>query len=148
MKKIKFLLVAVVAVLFVTGCGNNLTCTKTEEESGIKVSQTISMDFNGNKVNYVKMTVDSVAIDETIKDNWDIFVNILDGQFEPKNEKGIKLSTNNDKNKYTYSVSYEVDLNKADKDALEEIGLENLLTSTDSREDVKKDAEADGYTCK
>lgn len=152
MKKLKYLVIMLFAIIFVTGCGSNektLTCTNTEEESGLKMKQTIVMNFKDDKINNVKMTVDNEATDDLIKENWDMFASALDQQFNTDEEtKGVKLTTSNDKDTYNYSVSIEVDLNEANEESLALYDMEDIADSDESYEDVKKSAEEDGFTCK
>lgn len=139
------------SLLFITGCGNSektLTCTNSEEDSGIKMNQEVTMTFKDDKVTYVKMSIDNEATDATIIDNWDMFVSMLEGQFEESNEEGISLKTNNDKNNHIFNVSLEVDLTKASDNALEEYDLDGITDENATYEDTKKEAEDSGFTCK
>ncbi len=150
MRGVKLFAVLAVSVLLITGCGGEktLTCTNSEESSGIKMNQEVTMTFKDDKVTYVKMSIDNEATDDTIIDNWDMFVSMLEGQFEETNENGVNLSTNNDATNHTFNVSLEIDLTKASDDALAEYGLDGIADETATYEDTKKDAEADGFTCK
>lgn len=150
MRGVKLFAVLAVSVLLITGCGREktLTCTNSEESSGIKMNQEVTMTFKDDKVTYVKMSIDNEATDDTIIDNWDMFVSMLEGQFEETNENGVNLSTNNDATNHTFNVSLEIDLTKASDDALAEYGLDGIADETATYEDTKKDAEADGFTCK
>ena len=147
---VKLFAILAVSVLFMTGCGGEktLTCTNSEESSGIKMNQEVTMTFKDDKVTYVKMSIDNEATDDTIIDNWDMFVSMLEGQFEETNEDGVNLSTNNDATNHTFNVSLEIDLTKASDDALAEYGLDGIADEKATYEDTKKEAEADGFTCK
>lgn len=138
------------SLLLMTGCGGEktLTCTNSEESSGIKMNQEVTMTFKDDKVTYVKMSIDNEATDDTIIDNWDMFVSMLDSQFEETEKDGVSLKTNNNKDKHTYNVSLEIDLTKASDDALAEYGLDGIADEKATYEDTKKEAEADGFTCK
>ena len=138
------------SLLLMTGCGGEktLTCTNSEENSGMKMDQEVTMTFKDDKVTYVKMSIDNEATDDTIIDNWDMFVSMLDSQFEETEKDGVSLKTNNNKDKHTYNVSLEIDLTKASDDALAEYGLDNIADEKATYEDTKKEAEADGFTCK
>lgn len=150
MRGVKLFAILTGAVLLVTGCGGEktLTCTNSEESSGIKMSQEVTMTFKDDKVTYVKMSIDNEATEDTIIDNWDMFVSMLDSQFEESDEDGVSLSTNNDTDNHIYNVSLEIDLEKASDDALSEYGLDGITEENASYEDTKKEAEADGFTCK
>lgn len=138
------------SLLLMTGCGGEktLTCTNSEENSGMKMDQEVTMTFKDDKVTYVKMSIDNEATDDTIIDNWDMFVSMLDSQFEETEKDGVSLKTNNNKDKHTYNVSLEIDLTKASDDALAEYGLDDIADEKATYEDTKKEAEADGFTCK
>lgn len=148
---VKLFGILAVSVLLITGCGNNektLTCTNSEEDSGLKMSQEVTMTFKDDKISYVKMSIDNEATDDTIIDNWDMFVSILDSQFKESNEDGVKLSTDNDTDNHIYNVSLEIDLEKASDDALAEYNLDGITDENATYEDTKKEAEDSGFTCK
>ena len=148
---VKLFGILAVSVLFITGCGNSertLTCTNSEEDSGLKMSQEVTMTFKDDKINYVKLSIDSEATDDTIIDNWDVFASMMGSQFEESNEDGVNLSTNNDADNHIFNVSLEIDLEKANEDALSEYGLDDITEGNASYEDIKENAEADGFTCK
>ena len=94
---VKLFAILAVSVLFMTGCGGEktLTCTNSEESSGIKMNQEVTMTFKDDKVTYVKMSIDNEATDDTIIDNWDMFASMLDSQFEETEKDGVSLKTNN-----------------------------------------------------
>ena len=151
MRGLKLVAVLTVAVLFLTGCGNNektLTCTNTEEQSGISMEQEVTMTFKEDKISYVKMSVNSKATSSLIESNWDMFASMMDEQFEERNEDGIKVTTNNDTDNHAYKVELEVDLTKTNEDALSEYGLDGITDERSTYEQTKKDAEEDGFTCK
>lgn len=150
MKKVKLLFLGIIVTLLVTGCTSEktLTCTNSEEADGIKMEQEIVMKFKGNKIDYVKMTVDSKATSEVIKDNWDVFSSTMDSQYSKKDIDGIKLIATNNKEDYQYSVTLEVDLKKASSDSLKEYSLDGIADEDSSIDEVKKSAEKDGFTCK
>ena len=147
---VKLFGILAVSILFITGCGGEktLTCTNSEEDSGLKMSQEVTMTFKDDKVSYVKMSIDNEATDDTIIDNWDMFVSMLDSQFEETDKDGVRLKTNNNADKHIYNVSLEINLEKASGDALSEYGLDGIADANATYEDTKKDAEADGFTCK
>lgn len=151
MKKLKLLsIITLMAILFVTGCSGEktLTCTNTEKASGVQMDQEVVMKFKNDKINYVKMTVKSKATSDLIKNNWSIFASTMDQQYTNENSDGVKLTTKNDQENYSYDVSLEVDLEKASKDSLSKYGLSSITDDDSSMSEVKKDAEADGFTCK
>jgi len=145
------ILVAIFAVgVLLTGCGKKetLTCTNTQTASGVKMNQEVVIDFNGKTVENIKMTVDSEATTDIIKKNWDVFASTLDKQYKEKDANGIKVTTTNNKDKYTYKIAIEIDLAKADKKSLAEYNLSSIANAKGKLSDVKKSAEDSGFTCK
>lgn len=147
---VKLFGILAVSILFITGCGGEktLTCTNSEEDSGIKMSQEVTMTFKDDKISYVKMSIDNEATDDTIIDNWDMFVSMLDSQFEETDKDGVKLSTDNNGDKHIYNVSLEINVEKASDDALSEYGLDGIADANATYEETKQEAEDAGYTCK
>lgn len=150
MKKVKLLFLGLFVMLLITGCSNDktLTCTSSSEDSGIEVKQEIVMKFKGNKINYIKMSVDNKATSDVIKSNWDVFASTMDSQYIPKETNGVKLTTSNDKENYQYNITLEVNLEKASNDSLKEYNLDGIADEDSSIDEVKKSAEKDGYKCK
>ncbi len=150
MKKLGMFLVGLFAVTLVTGCGSaekTLVCSMKQNESGLAMEQKIEAVFNGKKVTSLKMSVDSKAEDEAIKENWSTFSSILKQQFEGLDADGIVVSTKEDAKKYTYTVSVDVDVTKAKDEDLKNFSLDGISASKDSIEDVKKTFEDQKYTC-
>ena len=150
MKKIKYLVITLLALLVVTGCGSSkkLTCTKEESSSGIDMKQTITVNFNKDKVSKVKLSLNSKATDENIKSNWNLFSEALGKQFSSSSKEGIKITTKDDSKNYTYLIELEIDVNKAKKEDLEDYDMEDILDSNESYSDLKKELEEQGYSCK
>ncbi len=150
MKKAKALIAIFCGGLLITGCGKaeTLTCTNTQTASGVSMDQTVTIDFNGKKVNNIKMTVDSKATTDIIKKNWDVFASTLDKQYKSKDADGIKVTTKNDKDNYSYKIDIDIDLNKAKKDSLAEYNLGSIAGAKGTKKEVKESAEKSGFTCK
>jgi len=150
MKNLKILMAVLFCGILLTGCGKEetLTCTNTQSASGVKMDQEVSITFNGKKVKNIKMTVDSKATTDVIKENWDVFASTLDKQYKKKDSDGIKVETTNNKDKYSYVIDIEIDLDKANKDSLAEYNLSSIANAKGSKKEVKESAEKSGFTCK
>ena len=151
MKKISMLFLGVAIAILVTGCGNKeneLICTNIQTEDGMKIEQTISMIFKNDKLNHVKMDVNSKITDDKVKENWTAFTQAMDSQNEETEKDGVSLKVSKDDKKYEYKVTLDVDLEKADKDILKTYGLTDLSDDDSTLKDNKKTAESEGFTCK
>lgn len=150
MKKLILLSIVFFSVIITCGCSSTktLTCTNSETKEGMKMVQTITMQFNNDKIKKIKMNISTTAETDELKKSWQMLANILDASFKIENSKGITISTKNDNKNYTYDISYDIDLTKANKEKLKELEIDNLLHSEESYEDTKKEAQQNGYTCK
>ena len=149
MKGLKLLTIVVVGLLCLTGCGEKtLICTNAEEDSGVKMVQEAQMTFKDDQVTKVRMSIEATATDDDIKEYWGSFISAMESQYEEVDEEGVKLTLTNDEKNYKFNMTVEVDVTKASEDALVEYDLEELADTTATLEEVKKEAEADGFTCK
>ena len=149
MKKIALFGFACLSCLLLAGCGSEkvLTCSMTQEQSGLNMEQIVDITFSDDKVTNVKMTVDSDATDDTIKDNWDTFASMLDQQFPDSDKEGIKVTKENNKDKHNYKIVIDVDVTKANDDDLAEYSLSGLADAEGTYDSVKEQAEKSGFTC-
>lgn len=149
MKGLKLLVIVVIGLFCLTGCGEKtLTCTHSEEDSGLKMDQEIAMTFKDDTVTRVKMSISATATDDDIKDYWGSFISMMESQYEEKNEDGVKLTLTNDEDNYKFNMTVDIDVTKASDDALAEYDLDGIADTTATYEDTKAEAEADGFTCK
>ena len=140
-----------VSVLFITGCGNSektLTCTMSEEDDGLSMEQTVDLSFSDDKVTNIKMSIDTKVTDSTYQDNWDMFASIMESQYEETNANGIKVTKENDRDNYTYTITVDANLEEASKDNLSDYGLDAFTEEGITYEETKQEAEDAGYTCK
>lgn len=151
MKKLSMLCLGLVSIMLVTGCGSSnsktLVCKNTQKQDGVDIGTTVSMTFKNEKINRVKMDVSTRLTGDDAKDLWSTFVEAMDGQNEEVDKDGVSMKVSKDDKKYEYTVTLDVNLDKADKDALATYGLDELIGDDSKLEDVKKDAEKDDFTC-
>lgn len=154
MKKLSMVFLGVVAITLVaTGCGNaetekTLVCSNTQNEDGLTIEQVISMTFKNDKMNHMKMDVNTKVTDEDVKSNWEMFTQAMDGENQESEKDGISLKVTKDDQNYEYKVTVDVDVEKASKEDLKEQGLEDLADDNSTLEENKTSAEADGFTCR
>lgn len=145
------LCLGLVSIMLVTGCGSSnsktLVCKNTQKQDGVDIGTTVSMTFKNEKINRVKMDVSTRLTGDDAKDLWSTFVEAMDGQNEEVDKDGVSMKVSKDDKKYEYTVTLDVNLDKADKDALATYGLDELIGDDSKLEDVKKDAEKDDFTC-
>ena len=147
---VKLFGILAVSLLFITGCGGEktFTCTNSEEDDGLSMEQTVDLIFSDDKVTNVKMSIDTKVTDSTYQENWDMFVSMMESQYEETSTAGIKVTTENDSDNYTFIISVDADLEKASKDALSDYGLDTFTQDGITYEETKQEAEDAGYTCK
>lgn len=152
MKKFGMLFLGLVAVVLVTGCGTKeinqkLVCTSTQNEEGMSVEQVISMTFKNDRINHMKMDVNTKITDDTIKENWAAFTESMDEQNVETDKDGVSLKVTKDDQNYEYKVTLDIDIQNASNEALEAQGFADLKDDNSTLEDNKKSAEKDGFTC-
>lgn len=152
MKKFKLLLVVVMVAILTTGCGSTkkLSCSMDQSMMGINMGLNVSFKFKNEKVSNLTMKITMKAENDAIKEGWSDAVASLNEQYKDESAEGVKLSTKNDDKNYTYTVTLDVDLNKASKESLEKYDLDEFYDIAKEKtdiEEVKKSAEADGFKC-
>ncbi len=145
MKKSLFLVVSVVMIGLLTGCGKEkvLECDLKETQNGMQMSQNLKATFKGNEVKDITMKMD-VVLEEKYKSYSDMFVSSIDSQFTKyKNKKGLTYKT--EKSDDGVVVNIYADLDKMSKEDKEEL---DLVDTTGSYDKTKEELEKEGYTCK
>lgn len=129
MKRGKLVLLSLITVLVLTGCGKKeLTCTMSTEESGAKIDSTVVVKFGGKTVEDMNMTMD-VEIPESLQAQKEVlraFYEKADFKVEDS-ETGLKLTAD------------------ADSKYFEQLKLGESKASYD---DTKEQLEKSGFTCK
>ena len=145
MKKSLFLVVPVVMIGLLTGCGKEkvLECDLKETQNGMQMSRNLKATFKGNEVKDITMKMD-VVLEEKYKSYSDMFVSSIDSQFTKyKNKKGLTYKT--EKSDDGVVVNIYADLDKMSKEDKEEL---DLVDTTGSYDKTKEELEKEGYTCK
>jgi len=131
MKKLKMVILPLVAVLILSGCGNkSLTCTMSATESGMKTNQKVEINLKNNKVDTMKVTIDVEIPDEYADQKQSImnaFKELGTGMEVEETEKGIKVTADQDS---SYFDAYNIKDGKVKYD------------------DIKEAFESQNYTCK
>lgn len=130
MKRGKLVLLSLISVLVLTGCGSNkeLNCSMTDTSSGMQIDANVVVKFDGKTVEDMNITMD-VNIPEEYKSQTATMKSLYEAaEFKvEETDKGLRLSAGSDS-------KYFKDLNLGDTKA--------------SYDDTKKQFEAAGYTCK
>ena len=147
---VKLFGILAISVLFITGCGNQktLTCSMSEEDDGLSMNQELNVVYEEDKIANVRMSMDAKITDDQYQEYWDMFVSMMESQYEEKNADGIKVSTKSNDDNYTFNITLDVDLEKASADDLATYDLEDLADETATYEELKEQLEESGYTCK
>ncbi len=149
-KKMKYLAVFVVSVIFLTGCGNNdvqtMTCTRTMNQNGIKTGLKYTVLYQGDYVTRIK-SVETIETDSS--DVLDAYQEQIESIYSPY--KGIdyyEYDVSIDGNKLTSTV--DINYEKIDTDKLLEIDSANGQLIKDGKiklSDIKSVYEAVGAVC-
>lgn len=127
MKKGKLLAASLLVLLTMTGCGGKkLTCTNEIKESGIEMNQKIDVNFKGDKVDSMKISID-VTLPDSLKDQKQT---MIDSVKEEVKEAKVTETKNG------FKVTGSADA--------KDLGTDNEA----KYDDVKKTLEATGYKCK
>lgn len=143
----KVLLGGLVCTLFLTGCGGKtLTCTRSEEESGMKVSEEIKLTFDkeGKEVNKGSFKA-QFEVSEEYSSKMSDFEEYVKEEFAEVEENGAKVKIETKSNKLTVGISY--DASKLTEDQKDELYYDDLYYDG-SYDEAKEDLEDSGYTCK
>jgi len=118
MKKINLLALSLSSLFLLTGCGKTLTCTFTEREDGVKYEETWKIKYKEDEIKKIKIiniAQDNKEFDDEILEA--IEEDIEEYLDELEDEKGIKITIKEAKNKY--EVLTKIDTNKASKNTID-----------------------------
>ena len=131
MKKGKLIVPALVTLVTLTGCGGKkLTCTIAEDTLGMKTNMSVEITFKDDKIDKMNTTVD-MALPDEYKDQKQTLIDTL----KDSNEN-MKVTETKDGIRATMSGSISM---------AGELDLDDEIVTYD---DVKKELEDQGYTCK
>ncbi len=141
-KKIFMTVIAGVMLLSLTGCGKTLKCSITEEQSGMKMTQTMNVKFKNDKASSVTANID-MKVDKEYQEYMDTFADTLKDEFKDFEENGMSLdiATKDD----TIKVVIDANFDKMSDEQKNEIGFNSSDNSYDA---IKKSLEDSGYSCK
>ena len=97
----------------------------------------VIMTFKDDKVNEFTMNMDMKLNDDDMITMWDSFVTTMNSTFEPVEEDGIKISTAVDEDNHAFRVTYEVSLDEASEETIEEYDLSDMINSDETLEEIK-----------
>ena len=153
MKKILSILLMGVLVISLTGCGTEeikeqtLVCTTTETEDGIDFEQVISMTYKNDKLNHMKMEVNTTLTNPSLIENWEDYKKFMDEDNKVFDKDGVSLKIERDNENYEYNTILDIDVLNASDEILKEQGFEGLKEDNSTLEDSKESAEKDGAIC-
>ena len=140
----RYLVLAALFIVVLTGCDKKktLTCTKSENTTGMTLTTTNITEFINDKISLIKMDVD-VKLESNYVKYKDTIKKSLENQYSTyKNVKGITYHADVKNDTLTFSLV--VDNKSISKNVREKLSI----SDKDNYEKSKKDMESDGYTCK
>ncbi len=153
MKKFGMLLLSLLTVFFLAGCGSTqekeqkLVCTMNQNEDGMNVKQVISMNFKNDKLNHMTMEITTRITDSDVQKNWEQFKKIMDEDNQEFDKDGIRFTVSVNDQNYEYTTSLDIDVENTTEEALKKQGFEGLKDDRSTLEENKKEAEQDGAIC-
>ena len=146
MKKGIVVFASIIALGLTAGCGSKtkvLECTKTEEQSGVKLTSTIKANFNGNDVKDMTVDMDAVLPDE-YSSYKSTYIKAFESSFASyKKLKGVDVKVS--ETKKGVNIKLTADLKKMDDDAKDKLDIVDTKANYDKS---VKELETEGYTCK
>lgn len=144
MKKIIMPIALVGLALVLSGCGKTetLTCTMSQDESGMAMNSKIEAVFEGNEVTKLNLNIDA-KVDESLSSYVPTMKSVIESQYEKYKKEGATVKVTSKDNTIKADLSF--DLKKMSDEDKEEL---DLIDTKGTKEASKKDLEKEGYTCK
>lgn len=140
LKKFSFL-ICLVAILILTGCGksgNQVTCTMSQDQSGMSMKQTVKMSFKDSNVDSASISMD-VKLDDAYKSYKSILISSVKSEFSSLEEQyNVKINVKETSNGFNVNLTL-------NKDAMVSMFGSDLSGTKDQ---AVKYFESEGYTCK
>lgn len=149
MKKIKYALILLSLLFFMSGCTTErkLDCYKINSDIGSETKETVALSLTNNKLTKAIKTINVKATSNVIKRSWDTYSKTLEEGYNLNQPTGITLTINNDKNTYSFTATYNIDLTLLSSLDLQNSGLDEFINSNLNFEEIIKGAVESGYTC-
>lgn len=132
-----------VMLLSLTGCGGKtLTCTNTQEQTGMTMQAEVKVSFRNDTASDLNMTV-KTDIDDDYADRTSQFAKLLEEQYSSYEDSGFDVdvkSTNN-----TVTLTLGADFAHMTDEEKENLGFDSSDNSYDA---VKDSLEDSGFTCR
>lgn len=143
MKKRLYIIVLLLVVVSLTGCGSKtLTCTRNKKESIYNLTEKITANYGMFSIKTVDINMEMELTDNKFV-SAELLENTLKGTYKELEDNGAKVDIKSKDNKVIVDIN--LDLDKIDSKKLKKI---NLYDTEESYEDAKKSFEKLGYTCK
>lgn len=140
----KKFIVATAALFLLTGCGNKLTCTKTDDSDGVKSYNKMTFTYNDNKIKNVAMRME-IGIPEEYKDIAGVLESSFKAEFSPFEEYGATLKTEIKDDKMIGTLEYDAtNLKEEELKSMEK----NFLYISGNKAKAREALESNGYKCK
>ena len=118
--------------------GKTLSCTSTEDISGIPMKADVKIKFANNQVKTVKYVI-TIDLGDTYKESKDEMITLLETNYEEIKQKGAKVNITSTDTTIIVTV-------EADKKNMSLLEITNSKSNTYSA--IKKDLEEQKFTCK
>lgn len=143
MKKTLMALAAVVMMFILTGCGTEtLTCTMSQDQTGMKMDQKVVATFENNEVTKMNMKID-VNLDDSYKAYADTMKTMLEEEYKTFSDNGGKVEVTGKDS--IININIDLDLKSMTSDQKKNLEMTDTFGTKDA---TAKELEKQGYTCK
>lgn len=143
MRKILMPLVTIVLAFLLTGCGKEtLTCTSTQDQTGMTMNTEIVALFNNNEVTNMDLNID-VDVDDSYAEYVDTMRDSIDKEYDKYRKDGVTVNVTSEGKKINAKLVFDLQkMSDKDKKELDVVDVYGTKAAT------AKELEKQGYTCK
>jgi predicted small lipoprotein YifL len=128
---------ALITLIALTGCGNKLKCTYSDQNEIMKQEKTYYINTKNNVITKIKTIEKFEIFNEKINENYDY---VLSLKFEDFKANNIDYKYEHNDNKYNIETTFEI--NNLDEEKI------NAYIGTKDLKEFKTNLIDSGYTCK
>ena len=159
MKKSKILIITLIILLIVSGCGKSkkiikedikttfFTCSGVQKNDSSNADMNIKYTFENDKITKAKVEITFKDFNiNNLPEVWSSIKEQITEQNKPVEDLGYKRTVKSDDEKYTYTIIIEIDYRKITKEIMKKYDVSDFSDKTSK--EVKKATVNENITCK